>query len=104
MSAVALHVKPKIYPKVEDDSTIVLTYPKSQTILQGSWNWPFDRKDMEVYGATGYVDLALAPGNYAAICLVSDPTTHQQHIMLGMSKAFTNPDARASTNRTGRVR
>ena len=20
----------------------------------GSWNWPFARKDMEVYGATGY--------------------------------------------------
>jgi len=23
--------------------------------LQASWNWPFDRKDMEVYGQTGYV-------------------------------------------------
>ena len=21
----------------------------------GSWNWPFGRKDMEVYGATGYL-------------------------------------------------
>jgi len=24
-------------------------------ILQASWNWPFDRKDMEVYGQTGSV-------------------------------------------------
>jgi hypothetical protein len=24
-------------------------------ILQASWNWPFDRKDMEVYGSTGQV-------------------------------------------------
>ena len=24
--------------------------------MQASWNWPFDRKDMEVYGQTGYVD------------------------------------------------
>ena len=24
--------------------------------IEGSWNWPFDRKDMEIYGATGYVD------------------------------------------------
>ena len=23
--------------------------------MQASWNWPFDRKDMEVYGQTGYV-------------------------------------------------
>ncbi|MBV9441939.1 MAG: gfo/Idh/MocA family oxidoreductase, partial [Acidobacteriaceae bacterium] len=24
-------------------------------IVQGSWNWPFDIKDMDVYGRTGYV-------------------------------------------------
>jgi predicted dehydrogenase len=23
-------------------------------VIQASWNWPFSRKDMEVYGATGY--------------------------------------------------
>jgi predicted dehydrogenase len=53
--AVAQQIKPDIYPKVEDDATIVLTYPKAQVILQPSWNWPFDRKDMEIYGQTGYV-------------------------------------------------
>lgn len=26
-----------------------------QGIIQASWNWPIDRKDMEVYGRTGYV-------------------------------------------------
>jgi predicted dehydrogenase len=51
--------KPAVYPKVEDEATIVLEYPKAQTIIQASWNWPFDRKDMEIYGATGYV---YAPG------------------------------------------
>jgi predicted dehydrogenase len=56
--AVTQHIKPDIYPKVEDEATIVLTYPKAQGIIQASWNWPIDRKDMEVYGATGYV---LAP-------------------------------------------
>jgi predicted dehydrogenase len=40
---------------VDDEATIVLTYPKAQAILQASWNWPFDRKDLEVYGQTGYV-------------------------------------------------
>jgi len=53
--AVTQHIKPEIYPKVEDEATVVLTYPKAQVILQPSWNWPFDRKDMEIYGQTGYV-------------------------------------------------
>jgi predicted dehydrogenase len=56
--AVTQQIKPQVYPKVEDEATIVLTYPKAQGIIQASWNWPFDRKDMEVYGATGYL---LAP-------------------------------------------
>ncbi len=53
--ATVQHLKPNIYPKVEDDATIVVTYPGAQVILQPSWNWPFDRKDMEVYGQTGTV-------------------------------------------------
>jgi glucose-fructose oxidoreductase len=56
VTAITLHIKPDIYPKVDDDSTILLTYPHTQAIIQGSWNWPYDRKDMEIYGATGYVD------------------------------------------------
>jgi predicted dehydrogenase len=54
VTAVVNHDKPQIYPKVDDDSTIVLQYPHAQAVIQGSWNWPFARKDMEVYGATGY--------------------------------------------------
>ncbi|MGC1226008.1 MAG: Gfo/Idh/MocA family oxidoreductase [Candidatus Sulfotelmatobacter sp.] len=55
VTAVTQHIKPEIYPHVDDEATIILTYPKAQAILQASWNWPFDRKDMEVYGQTGYV-------------------------------------------------
>jgi predicted dehydrogenase len=54
VTAVAQRIKPDIYPHVDDEATIVLTYPKAQAILQASWNWPFSRKDMEVYGQTGY--------------------------------------------------
>ncbi|WP_240163414.1 Gfo/Idh/MocA family protein [Spirosoma taeanense] len=54
--AVTQQIKPDIYPKVDDEATIILTYPKTQTIIQGSWNWPFARKDMEVYGQHGYVN------------------------------------------------
>jgi predicted dehydrogenase len=55
VTAVTQQLKPEIYPHVDDEGTIILTYPHAQAIIQGSWNWPFDRKDMEVYGATGYV-------------------------------------------------
>jgi len=53
VTAVANHDKPNIY-KVDDDATVILAYPKAQAVILGSWNWPFSRKDMEVYGATGY--------------------------------------------------
>ncbi len=54
VTAVTQQIKPQIYSRVDDEATIVLTYPKAQAIVQASWNWPFDRKDMEVYGQTGY--------------------------------------------------
>ena len=54
VTAVVNHDKPQIYPNVDDDATIVLTYPHAQAVIMASWNWPFARKDMEVYGATGY--------------------------------------------------
>jgi len=54
VTAVTQYIKPDIYPHVDDEATIILTYPKAQAILQASWNWPYSRKDMEVYGQTGY--------------------------------------------------
>jgi predicted dehydrogenase len=53
VTAVTQQIKPDIYPKVDDEATIVLAYPKAQVIIQASWNWPYGRKDMEVYGTTG---------------------------------------------------
>lgn len=53
--AVTQQIKPKVYPKVDDEATIVLTYPSAQGIIQASWNWPFNRKDMDIYGQSGYV-------------------------------------------------
>ena len=54
VTAVTQHFQPNVYTHVDDEATVILTYPKSLAILQASWNWPFDRKDMEVYGETGY--------------------------------------------------
>lgn len=53
--AVTQTIKPDMYPKVDDEATIVVTYPGAQGIIQASWNWAVDRKDMEIYGKTGQV-------------------------------------------------
>ena len=54
VTAVAHQNKPAIYKEVDDEATILLQYPKAQCVIQASWNWPFSRKDMEVYGNEGY--------------------------------------------------
>jgi predicted dehydrogenase len=51
--AVTQTFKPSVYPKVDDEATIVVAWPEAVGIIQASWNWPFDRKDLEVYGRTG---------------------------------------------------
>lgn len=80
VTAVTLHIKPQIYPHVDDDSTIILTYPHAQAIIQGSWNWPFDRKDMEVYGAKGYVDTLYQDGAPGIKLRIRLPGEHAEHI------------------------
>ncbi len=53
--AITQTIKPDLYPKVDDEATIILKYPKMQGIIQASWNWPIARKDMEIYGKKGYI-------------------------------------------------
>ncbi|MGD1947344.1 MAG: Gfo/Idh/MocA family protein [Croceivirga sp.] len=55
VTAITRRYKPKKYPKVDDDATIVVDYADKQIIIQASWNWSHNRKDMEIYGTTGYV-------------------------------------------------
>ncbi len=55
VTAITQQIKPDVYPKVDDEATIILAYPNMQGIIQASWNWPYARKDMEVYGQTGAI-------------------------------------------------
>jgi len=55
VTAVTQQLQPADYPNVDDEATIVVTYPDAQAIIQASWNWPIGRKDMELYGTRGYV-------------------------------------------------
>jgi len=55
VTAVTHQIKKNVYPNVDDDATILLEYPNTTGIIEASWNWPFSIKDMEVFGATGYI-------------------------------------------------
>ena len=71
VTAVTQHFQPDVYQKVDDEATILVEYPKAQGIIQASWNWPFGRKDFEVYGDHG---LAIATGgNGLRIALPKEP-------------------------------
>lgn len=62
VTAVTQQIKPDRYPKVEDEATIVMTYPRAQGIIQASWNWNYNRKDLEIYGTEGYAHTSGAHG------------------------------------------
>ena len=53
--AVLKQQKPNVYPKVDDDATIVIEYPKVTVVAMASWNWPISRKDMHIYGDKSYI-------------------------------------------------
>ncbi|MBN9384583.1 MAG: Gfo/Idh/MocA family oxidoreductase [Chitinophagaceae bacterium] len=55
VTAMTHHIKTSVYPKVDDDATILLEYPDATGIIEASWNWPFSIKDLEVFGVTGYL-------------------------------------------------
>jgi glucose-fructose oxidoreductase len=54
VTAVTMHLQPDLYPNVDDEAEITLTYKHAIATLQASWNWPFAVKQMDVYGRTGY--------------------------------------------------
>jgi predicted dehydrogenase len=59
VTALTQHLQPAVYPRVDDEATILVEYPTAQGIIQASWNWPANRKDLEVYGERGF---AIATG------------------------------------------
>ena len=55
VTAITKRIKPNIYPKVDDDATIIVEYANATGIIEASWNWPFNIKDMELFGQSGYI-------------------------------------------------
>lgn len=83
VTAVTQQHKPHIYPYVDDEASIILQYPTAQCVIQASWNWPFSRKDMEVYGTRGY---ALATDE-TTLRYRLDKQTEEQHRKLTTRQA-----------------
>jgi predicted dehydrogenase len=55
VTAIAKHYKPLVYPKVEDDATILVEYATATASIEASWNWALNLKDMEVWGERGVI-------------------------------------------------
>lgn len=76
------------YARVDDEATIVLTYSDAQAIIQASWNWPYSRKDLSIYGEQGYVhadnatEMRVRTGdtNEESMSLESQPTFYEAAI------------------------
>jgi predicted dehydrogenase len=58
--AYTLKLKTEQHNRVDDDATILLEYPDAVALLQASWDWPYDKGQVEVFGPKGSL---LATGN-----------------------------------------
>lgn len=85
--AVTQQIKPDIYPRVDDEATVILVYPRAQAIIQASWNWPYNRKDIEVYGRSGYII-----ADKAGVRYMKDPEKGEQEEHIGArEKPYNDP-------------
>ena len=114
VTAIAQTEKPDVYPKVDDDATVLLRYPKAQAVLMPSWNWPFSRNDIEVYGATGFAATASAEklrvryaGEKAETTLTAPPAPQAESNSLdylaGVLRGEIKPDGDPSSLETNMV-
>ena len=53
VTASASTLKPSVYPRIDDDATIVLRYPTATAVIQASWAWTHDNKEMDLHTEGG---------------------------------------------------
>ena len=88
VTAVTNTNKPDIYPNVDDEATLILQYANAQAIIQASWNWPYSRKDMDVYGVTGRLS-ALNSNTTDALLKEGEP--EQRITNASLEKPYNDP-------------
>lgn len=89
VKATTRQFKPHIYPKVDDEATIIVDYPGAQAIIQASWNWPYNRKDMELYGKTGFI--AQLDNTHMKIKQATDSTPVEKLYTAADVSVYTDP-------------
>jgi len=55
VTASATTLKPAMYPRVDDDATIVLTYPSATAVIEASWAWTHDNKEADIFTEHGSI-------------------------------------------------
>lgn len=48
-------LRPEEFPKVEDNASLILSYPNGMALLEGSWDLPRSFQDVEIFGRKGSV-------------------------------------------------
>lgn len=46
-------LKTEQHNEVDDDATILLEYPDATAVIEASWNWPYTKEQIEVFGPKG---------------------------------------------------
>ncbi|MFI4870753.1 MAG: Gfo/Idh/MocA family protein [Phycisphaerales bacterium JB061] len=55
ITATASTLKPDTYPHVDDDATIILEFESATAIIQASWAWTHDNKEMDIHTEQGSI-------------------------------------------------
>lgn len=51
------HLRPETFPKVEDNSSMILHYKNGVGVFEGSWDLPRSFQDLEVFGLKGSINM-----------------------------------------------
>lgn len=101
VTAVLQNFQKKDYPKVEDEATVILTYPSAQAIVQASWNWPIARKDLEIYGVQGQL---LADGRNKLRARLSEAQDETTTVLPELASPNNDPFAYFKALIDGRIK
>lgn len=81
-------IKPDQYPAVEDQATVILTYPSAQCLIEASWNWPVNMKTTDIYGKTGYYQI---PDKQTLLVRTSESSPLRQLPVANRQYPYDNP-------------
>jgi predicted dehydrogenase len=85
-------LKTEQHNEVDDDATIVLEYPDATAILQASWDWPYTKEQVEVFGPKG----SLLAGHDNL--LFRSPEAHGPNVALNGEAVALDPISRETSN------